>query len=174
GWFRTGDVGRLDDGWLSIVGRLKFAIVRASGLKVFPEDVEAVAEHDTRLRELCVVGVHDAQDEHVEAVVLGDTPDEVVDDVVASVNTQLASFQHIDHWRRWPGEDFPRTRLLKVDRRAVQDWANAVPAAAPPATRTPRLDADPVARAIRVSLDDPGTTVRDDDRLSDLGLDSLL
>ena len=174
GWFRTGDVGRLDDGWLSIVGRLKFAIVRASGLKVFPEDVEAIAEHDARLRELCVVGVHDAQGEHVEAVVLGDTPDEVVDDVVASVNAQLASFQHIDHWRRWPDEDFPRTRLLKVDRRAVQDWANAAPAAAPPTTRTQRHEADPVARAIRVSLDDPGTTVRDNDRLSDLGLDSLL
>ena len=174
GWFRTGDVGRLDDGWLSIVGRLKFAIVRASGLKVFPEDVEAVAEHDTRVRELCVVGVHDDQGEHVEAVVLGDAPDEVVDDVVASVNAQLASFQHIDHWRRWPDGDFPRTRLLKVDRRAVQDWANAEPTAATPPTRPAARDADPVARAIRLSLDDPGATVRDDDRLADLGLDSLL
>jgi long-chain acyl-CoA synthetase len=174
GWFRTGDVGRLDDGWLSIVGRLKFAIVRASGLKVFPEDVEAVAEHDTRVRELCVVGVRDEHGEHVEAVVLGDTPDEVVNDVVASVNAQLASFQHIDHWRRWPGDDFPRTRLLKVDRRAVQDWANA--GSAPPALDTDRapLTADPVARAIRLSLDDPAAAVRDDDRLSDLGLDSLL
>ncbi len=178
GWFRTGDVGRLDDGWLSIVGRLTFAIVRASGLKVFPEDVEAVAEHDTRVRELCVVGVRDERGEHVEAIVLGDAPDEVVDDVVASVNSRLASFQHVDHWRRWPGDDFPRTRLLKVDRRAVQDWANAGPDAATPATTpapaTSPRDEDPVTRAIRLSLDDPNAAVHDDDRLSDLGLDSLL
>ncbi len=174
GWFRTGDVGRLDDGWLSIVGRLTFAIVRASGLKVFPEDVEAIAEHDTRVRELCVVGVHDAQGEHVEAIVLGDTPDEVINDVVSSVNATLASFQHIDHWRRWPDQDFPRTRLLKVDRRAVRDWANAEPTAPAPEERRAPLAADPVARAIRLSLDEPPATLHDDDRLSDLGLDSLL
>ncbi len=176
GWFRTGDVGRLDDGWLSIEGRLKFAIVRSSGLKVFPEDVEVVAEGEKRVKELCVVGVAGDRGEMVEAVVLGDTPDAVVDEAIATINAQLASFQHIDHWRRWPGEDFPRTRLMKVDRRQVQDWANAAvgevaaPAPAPAESGT----GDAVVAAIRLSLDDPGAPVHDEDRLGDLGLDSLL
>ncbi len=42
GWFRTGDVGRLDhDGFLFITGRLKEQINRG-GDKIFPQDVEAV------------------------------------------------------------------------------------------------------------------------------------
>jgi long-chain acyl-CoA synthetase len=175
GWFRTGDVGQLDDGWLRIEGRLKFAIVRSSGLKVFPEDVEAVAEGEKRLQEVCVVGVAGDRGESVEAVVLGDAPDEVVDLAIASINAQLASFQHVDHWRRWPGEDFPRTRLMKVDRRQVQDWANAageVPAVAPAPAESGLTD--PVVAAIRLSLDDPDALVHDEDRLGDLGLDSLL
>ena len=42
GWFRTGDVGRLsDDGYLSLVGRLKELINRA-GEKISPYEVEDV------------------------------------------------------------------------------------------------------------------------------------
>ncbi len=42
GWFRTGDLGRLDErGRLSLLGRSKTVIVCA-GMKVFPEEVEAV------------------------------------------------------------------------------------------------------------------------------------
>ena len=43
GWFRTGDMGSLDEaGRLSIRGRKKEMIVTADGLNVFPEDVESV------------------------------------------------------------------------------------------------------------------------------------
>ena len=42
GWFRTGDVGKLsDDGYLSLVGRLKELINRA-GEKISPYEVEDV------------------------------------------------------------------------------------------------------------------------------------
>lgn len=41
GWFRTGDVGRLDrDGRLFLVGRQKNMIMLESGKKVYPEEVE--------------------------------------------------------------------------------------------------------------------------------------
>lgn len=175
GWFRTGDVGRLEDGWLTIEGRLKFAIVRSSGLKVFPEDIEVVTERDKRVKEICIVGLKGERGESVEAIVLGDAADDVVDDVIRSVNEQLASFQHVDGWRRWPGEDFPRTRLLKVDRRRVLEWVNASGPSAQPVAPTPAEGgADPVVRALRVSLDDPSLSVGDDEQLGDLGLDSLL
>ncbi|MFZ1063279.1 MAG: AMP-binding protein [Acidimicrobiales bacterium] len=172
GWFRTGDVGVIEDGWLRIRGRLKFVIVRASGLKVFPEDVELRANADPVLAGACVVGVRGEKDESVVAVVTGRHGDDEVTAAVANVNAMLEPFQHIDAWRRWPEEDFPRTRLLKVDRRQVQDWANEIGPS--------RVDEPPVAtgddqitHVIRLSLDDPNASVRESDRLDDLGLDSL-
>jgi long-chain acyl-CoA synthetase len=172
GWFKTGDVGRLDDGWLRIQGRLKYAIVRASGLKVFPEDVELVLERDPRLRESCVVGVTGPQGEAVTAVVISDQTDQEVTAAIADVNSRLEPFQHIDGWRRWPSAEFPRTRLLKVDRRQVQAWALSGETVRPPRAEVP--SADPLVRVIRQSLDDDSVEVADSDRLADLGLDSLL
>ncbi len=174
GWFRTGDVGHLEDGWLHIEGRIKFAIVRSSGLKVFPEDVELVAEKDPRLTYVCVVGVKEATSESVVAVVISKETDEVVDEAIASINAQLASFQHVDHWRRWPESDFPRTRLLKIDRRLVQDWANTAGDATPVKRDVVVASGDAVVNAIRLTLDNPAATMGDTDRLGDLGLDSLL
>ncbi len=173
GWFRTGDVGRLEDGWLHIEGRLKFAIVRSSGLKVFPEDIEEVAESDPRLYELCVVGVPSATSESVVAVVHTELADEVIERAIHDLNSKLASFQHVDEWRRWTEPDFPRTRLLKIDRRRVQVWAGA---GAPRANATPVAPSksdDPVLLTIRRALDDASVTPRDEDLLGDLGLDSL-
>ena len=57
GWFRTGDLGRLDDdGFLYVTGRSKSLIVLASGKKVQPEEVEAALAPSAVLAEACVVG----------------------------------------------------------------------------------------------------------------------
>jgi len=173
GWFRTGDVGRMDDGCLLIQGRLKFAIVRASGLKVFPEDIELVADQDPRFQDVCIVGVKDPKGESVTAVVLSDESDRVINDAIGEINSQLESFQHIDHWRRWPDGDFPRTRLLKIDRRQVQLWANSNENERPTQKRTSEATVDSLVHIIRLSLDDANVVVAESDSLGDIGLDSL-
>ena len=55
GWLRTGDAGRLDaDGYLFVTGRLKEAIVTASGETVYPDEIEPC--YDSPLfAEHCVV-----------------------------------------------------------------------------------------------------------------------
>jgi len=56
GWFMTGDVGTLDaSGLLTLRGRTKSTIVVA-GMKVFPEEVEAVLDRQPGVRESRVVG----------------------------------------------------------------------------------------------------------------------
>jgi long-chain acyl-CoA synthetase len=56
GWFRTGDLGRLDgDGVLFLVGRRK-AVINFAGMKVFPAEVEAVLNLHPDVQESCVYG----------------------------------------------------------------------------------------------------------------------
>ena len=57
-WFRTGDLGYLDEqGYLYITGRKKNLIVLDGGKKVFPEEVEKTLSSSLLFQELCVTGV---------------------------------------------------------------------------------------------------------------------
>jgi len=56
GWFRTGDVGRIDKhGNVYITGRSKYVIVLDSGEKVHPDEVEERLLHSPILEDACVV-----------------------------------------------------------------------------------------------------------------------
>jgi malonyl-CoA/methylmalonyl-CoA synthetase len=56
GFFRTGDLGRVDDkGYVSITGRAKDLII-SGGYNVYPAEVEAVIDEMSSVRETAVVG----------------------------------------------------------------------------------------------------------------------
>ncbi|MGZ3434125.1 MAG: AMP-dependent synthetase/ligase, partial [Isosphaeraceae bacterium] len=77
GWFRTGDVGRLDaDGFLYVVGREAFKIVLADGRKAYPEDIERVLNAHPLVRESCVVPIAGPRGETVHAVLLTANPNQ--------------------------------------------------------------------------------------------------
>jgi long-chain acyl-CoA synthetase len=172
GWFKTGDIGSFADGYLRIQGRAKFAIVLASGLKVFPEDVEAAVDKNKAFKELCIVGVTRPSGEEVHAVVVSDHTDKQIDTAIKETNGRLESFQHITNWTRWPEAAFPRTRLLKIDRKTVQAWANKQREANAKDDAV-AANADTLTMIIRLVLEKPKLLVQDGDKLSDLGLDSL-
>ncbi len=59
GFFRTGDLGLVDDeGFLHLVGRTKDVIIR-SGFNVYPREVEARIESHPAVQEVAAVGVAD-------------------------------------------------------------------------------------------------------------------
>jgi len=61
GWFRTGDLGRLDeDGFLYIVGRIK-ELISVGGMKFFPDEVESVLECHPAIQAASVFGVQAGQ-----------------------------------------------------------------------------------------------------------------
>jgi cyclohexanecarboxylate-CoA ligase len=61
GWFRTGDMGAIDeDGWLTIVGRLKDVIIRG-GENIAAAEVESVLESHPDVRHAVAVGAPDAR-----------------------------------------------------------------------------------------------------------------
>lgn len=56
GWFKTGDLGRIDKhGFLTIVGRVK-DVINFVGMKVFPCEVESVINQFSGVKESCVYG----------------------------------------------------------------------------------------------------------------------
>jgi long-chain acyl-CoA synthetase len=128
GWYRTGDIGRLDDdGRLILMGRTKDIIVLPNGLNVYPEDIENA---------LRVAGVRDSvvvetRPGRIEAVVLtareawsdDATVRESIQAAVKAANAFLAVHQRVAAFRVWPEDDFPRTHTLKVKRDVVRRWA---------------------------------------------------
>jgi long-chain acyl-CoA synthetase len=125
GWYRTGDIGRLDaDGRLVLMGRTKDIIVLPNGLNVYPEDIEN-ALRTAGVRESVVVETRPGR---IEAVVLpladpAAEPDRGIQGAVRAANSTLAVHQRIAAVRVWPDDDFPRTHTLKVKRDVVRRWA---------------------------------------------------
>ena len=70
-FFRTGDLGRMDDeGYFFITDRLK-RMINASGYKVWPAEVEAAAVPHPAVQEACIIAARDAyRGETVKAVVV--------------------------------------------------------------------------------------------------------
>ena len=70
-FFRTGDLGRIDDeGYFFITDRLK-RMINASGFKVWPAEVEALLYRHPAVQEACIIAARDAyRGETVKAVVV--------------------------------------------------------------------------------------------------------
>ncbi len=127
GWYRTGDIGRLDDaGRLVLMGRTRDIIVLPNGLNVYPEDIENELR-TAGLRDSVVVETRPGR---IEAVVLsangpGDDADAraTIQAGIRSANARLAQHQRVAGFQVWPDDDFPRTHTLKVKRDIVRRWA---------------------------------------------------
>jgi len=93
GWFRTGDLARLENGDLSIVGRAKELIIRF-GFNVVPDEVEAVlASHASVLR-AAVLGAPSDAGEDIYAFVVaraGHAPD--IQELAQYAAAHLASYK---------------------------------------------------------------------------------
>ncbi len=96
-YFRTGDLGRVDqDGYFFMTDRLK-RMINASGYKVWPAEVENALYEHPAVHEACVVGVPDAQrGETVKALlVLKPGSHEVTSaaDVIAWARQRMAAYK---------------------------------------------------------------------------------
>lgn len=95
GWFRTGDVGVLDEeGYLYLVDRKRDLII-VSGFNVYPSEVERALLENPDVAEAAVVGVpHAYTGEAVKAhVVLNSDADTTEAELIADVRSRLARFK---------------------------------------------------------------------------------
>jgi long-chain acyl-CoA synthetase len=123
GWYRTGDVGALDEaGNLYFKGRKKEVIVTPAGLNIYPEDLEAALRLQPEVKECVVVGIERGGNAEPCAVVIV-RDDARMETVVERANQSLAEFQRIRMWVQWPQQDFPRTSTQKPRRNIIADFA---------------------------------------------------
>lgn len=119
GWLSTGDVGRVDeDGRLFLVDRLK-DVFKCDNFLVAPSDVERILLNDPRVADAVVVELPDAGHGAVAGalVVLKDSPESALQDIVAAVNDQLPYYQHIRDAMAL--DTIPRSGNGKVQRRLL-------------------------------------------------------
>jgi len=95
GWFHTGDMAFMDDdGYISIVDRLKDIIIRA-GMNIYPREIEEVLYGHPAVAEAAVIGIaHAAHGEKVHAViVLKEGHQASEDDIVHYCRERLADYK---------------------------------------------------------------------------------
>jgi long-chain acyl-CoA synthetase len=130
GWYRTGDLGALDDqGNLFFKGRKKEVIVTPAGMNIYPDDLEAALRLQKEVRDCVVVGLERGGNaEPCAVLILRDrNPDSSADvpTIVQRANGTLAEYQRMRTWFVWPEEDFPRSSTQKPRRNVIRDAVEA-------------------------------------------------
>jgi long-chain acyl-CoA synthetase len=125
-WLSTGDIAETQEtGELKFLGRKSEVIVTGAGVNIHPEDLEAAIEAQPEVAACAVVPVETPSGPEPCAVLAMRSADVEPAAVLERANAQLAEFQRVRRWLRWPEPDLPRTSTGKVRRRAVAEWVAA-------------------------------------------------
>lgn len=128
GWFRTGDLGHVTDGWVHVVDRLKDVVLRG-GENVYSAQVEAAIHAVPGVVEVAVLGVpHPRLGEEVAALVRvapGTVADDALADAVrAAVAEGVGTFAVPAHVR-WATAPLPRTATGKIRKQELRESVGA-------------------------------------------------
>ena len=120
-WFKTGDVGKIDDrGVVTIVGRSKDLII-SGGYNVYPAEIEGVLNDEPGVAESAVIGVpHPDFGEAVVAVLVA-KPGVVLDAtaLIAALKNRIANFKVPK--RVFVEAALPRNQMGKVQKNLLRE-----------------------------------------------------
>ena len=121
GWFKTGDVGKVDErGYVTIVGRSKDLII-TGGYNVYPAEIEGYLNDMPGVAESAVIGVpHPDFGEGVVAVVVGKSgasPEPAA--LIAALKGQIANFKVPKHC--FVVDALPRNTMGKVQKNLLRE-----------------------------------------------------
>ncbi|MGL3105086.1 long-chain fatty acid--CoA ligase [Bradyrhizobium sp. BR 1432] len=127
GYFRTGDIGVMDEkGYTKIVDRKKDMIL-VSGFNVYPNEIEEVIASHPGVLECAVIGIPNSKSgEAVKAFIVKKDPNLTAEAVIKFCQEQLTGYKvpkHIEF-----RNDLPKTNVGKILRRQLRDEKKAAAA----------------------------------------------
>ncbi|HEY1273260.1 MAG TPA: AMP-binding protein [Thermoleophilaceae bacterium] len=123
GWMHTGDLAVMDeDGYVSIVGRIKDMIIRG-GENIYPREIEEFLYGLPEIREAEVIGVPSARygEEVMAWVQLHDGASATPEQLAAACRGRIAGYKIPRHWRIV--DSFPRTVTGKTQKFRMREIA---------------------------------------------------
>jgi malonyl-CoA/methylmalonyl-CoA synthetase len=126
GWFKTGDVGKVDErGYVVIVGRSKDLII-SGGYNVYPAEIEGFINELPGVAESAVVGVPhpDFGEVGVAIVVAKPGATLVPEEIIATLKSRLANFKIPK--RCFVVSELPRNTMGKVQKNVLRDQHKAL------------------------------------------------
>jgi long-chain acyl-CoA synthetase len=133
GWLHTGDVGHIDDGFLTITDRIKDIIVTAGGKNVAPQNIENALKTSKYVSQALVIGdrrpyltaLITLDDTETAKLPAGTDPRALVQEVVDDWNRDKASFEQVKRFtilpRDFSAEEDEVTPTLKLKRKIVAE-----------------------------------------------------
>jgi len=124
GFFKTGDVGIMDDrGYTRIVDRKKDMIL-VSGFNVYPNEIEGVVAMHPGVSEVACIGVPDANSgEAVKLFVVKKDPNLTAEDLLEFCKEQLTAYKKPKYIEF--RDELPKTNVGKILRRQLRDEKQA-------------------------------------------------
>jgi len=128
GWFRSGDIARIEKGCLYIEGRLKEVIINESGENIYPDELEDIFEAITGVERLCILSLTNGSPYEDIALVFQLPDNSTEPQAVAAIakemaerNAKLPVFKRI---RRFfvAAQPLPLANGIKVRRQKLKEW----------------------------------------------------
>ena len=124
GWFRSGDIGHVDEKGYFYISDRKKDMILTSGFNVYPNEIEGVAAMHPGILESAAVGVaHPRSGEVVKLYVVKNDPNLTAEDIIAFCRENLTAYKvpkHIEF-----KDELPKSNVGKILRRHLRDEANA-------------------------------------------------
>tara|TARA_Y100000310_G_scaffold345863_1_gene471763 strand:- start:31626 stop:33956 length:2331 start_codon:yes stop_codon:yes gene_type:complete len=158
GWFKTGDIGEIKNGYLYLKERKKDIIVTSSGINVYPIDIEQILNKSIMVKDSCVF----QRDNHIHAVLILKKKHSLAS-IIKNANKKLLTHQRINNYSLWPYKEFPKTATGKIKKFEVKKHLGQKPI---------RQHQNQLYAIINQVLN-PQQKVTSKQKLVDLGMDSL-
>lgn len=185
GWFHTGDLGKIENGYITIIGRKKEMIVLSNGKNINPIDIEnEIAKGSDLIKEIAVV----EHNNHLLALVYPDfklikersitnITETLKWDIIDSYNINAPAYRKILEIKIVKDE-FPKTKLGKLRRfmlkdilKNLEDGGENAHKERPEDPETKTREFQTLAQYIK---EEKGENIYPDSHIEiDLGLDSL-